>query len=150
MNTLRRYRDIPGYAAVLVAGAFSLCAAGALGVGAGLVADFLIGKSIGFGPFGTGGMLVILVMLNVAVPVFIVAFTYLMSWHHPTSPLAPTLAFGFCVASIRLLGPFSIRFAPFVLGTGSMAWLICCLLLRKKERNKGWAGIPEERPQPTS
>ena len=36
MNTLRRYRDIPGYAAVLVAGAFSLCAAGALGVGAGL------------------------------------------------------------------------------------------------------------------
>jgi hypothetical protein len=102
------------------------------GIGAAFVADFFVEKFVGYGPFGTGGILVVLAMLNVAVSLFLGTFTSLISRHHPTSWLSPTLAFAFCIVLIRLLGPFSIRFAPFMLGTGAVAWLICCWLLRKK------------------
>jgi len=85
------------------------------------------------GPPGIGGgVLVILVAVNTAVPVFIAVFTALINWHSPASWRTPTLAFIFCVAAIRAMGSFDIQFAPFMLTTGAIVWLACCWLLHRK------------------
>jgi hypothetical protein len=86
------------------------------------------------GPDGIGaGVLVLLVALNLAVMTFVGLVTTLISLHHKTSWLTPTLAFAVCVVMARMLGPFDLQFAPFMLGTGASVWLISCWLLRTKE-----------------
>jgi O-antigen/teichoic acid export membrane protein len=82
--------------------------------------------------YGTGA-LVMLVGLNVAISAFIMLISILMGVHHRASWLTPTIAFGCCIVLVRLLGPFDIQFAPFMLGSGATAWLISCWFLRTKE-----------------
>jgi len=63
---------------------------------------------------------------------FIAVVSILVNLHHRTSWRVSTLAFAFCIVSIRVMGPFDIQFAPFVLGIGSVAWLAGCWFLRRK------------------
>jgi hypothetical protein len=105
----------------------------AFGAGAAFLTSFLLEKFGGPMDIG-GGILVILIGLNAAVPAFIGAFTILVSCHHRTSWRTPTAAFALCIVAIRMLGAFDIQFAPFMLGTGALAWIVSCWLLRNKKR----------------
>jgi hypothetical protein len=83
------------------------------------------------GPDGPGvGALVILVAVNVAITAFTALFTFLVNLHRSTSWRTPTFAFVLCVGLARFMGPFDIQFVPFMLGTGAIAWGVCCWLLQ--------------------
>lgn len=131
MGICRVYRLMPGYYAIPVAVLASALASvilAALGV---VFTDFLLNKYHADGP--GAGVLVILVALNIVVPTFISVVSILINLHHQTSWLTPTLAFVLCVILIRMLGPFDVQFAPFMLSTGLLACLITCWFLRRRE-----------------
>jgi hypothetical protein len=133
VNILQRYRGIPALAAIIVALMISLLGAIAGGALSAAGAGFLFVRADD--PFGVTGIIPILVGLNVAVPLFVAVFAFLINRHYPTSWRSPTFAFGLCILALWLVEPFSIRFAPFMLGTGAIVWLTSCWLLRKKGRS---------------
>jgi ABC-type transport system involved in cytochrome c biogenesis permease component len=123
MSIRNVYRAIPQYFALPLAFlAFAL------------IATVLAALNAFNGPDGPGaGVLVILVALNIAVPGFIAAASILVNAHHRSSWRVPAMAFLMCIVLIRLLGPFEVRFAPFMLGTGAGACAVSCWFLRRKE-----------------
>ena len=134
LRVLKKYRRAPlplAIAIAIVGAALSSLVCGAAAV---FLTDLLLIDKFD-GPTGLGGgILVVLVALNTAVPAFIVTLTLLVNWHHQTSWLAPTVAFVSCVLAIRALGTFDIQFAPFVLTTGLLAWIVSCWIVRKKRK----------------
>ena len=132
-SVLQRYRRIPTFAAVTVACVVSMCAAIVTGSLTGYVAGLLFLKPDD--PFGVTGIPVLLAILNVAIPVFIAVFTVLVNWHHSASWRIPTLAFALCIGLIRVMGSFEIRFAPFMLTSGAIVWLVSCSLLHRKGKS---------------
>jgi len=131
MDPLGAYRGAKGYIAMPIAAVVSAIVAMGLAVLSVYTAGFLLGKFDG--PDGPGaGVLVILVALNIAISVFIAGFTLLVNLHRPTSWRMPTFAFVLSIGLVRLMGPFDIRFAPFMLGTGAIVWAICCWLLHRR------------------
>jgi len=86
------------------------------------------------GPDGPGaGVLIILVAVNIAVPGFIAVASILVNLRRRTSWQTPTIAFASCIVLIRMLGPFDVQFAPFMLCSGALAWVASCWFLRRKE-----------------
>jgi hypothetical protein len=132
MGLRKAYRDMPIYFAVPLAILFSAMLAIVLAVFSVFLLGFLLKRFNG--PDGPGaGVLVLLVALNVAVMTFIGLVSILTSLHHKTSWLTPTAAFATCIVLVRMMGPFDIQFAPFMLGTGLSIWLVSCWFLRTKE-----------------
>jgi ABC-type transport system involved in cytochrome c biogenesis permease component len=121
MSIRNVYRAIPQYFALPLAFLASA-----------LIATVLAALKAFNGPDGPG-VLVILVALNIAVPGFIAAASILVNAHHRSSWRVPAMAFLMCIVLIRLLGPFEVRFAPFMLGTGAGAGAVSCWFLRRKE-----------------
>jgi hypothetical protein len=136
LKVIDQYRHVPLLLAIATAGLGALIASIACGASAVFLTHLLIEKFDGLMGLG-GGVLVILLGLNTAVPVFIAALTLLVNWHHSTSSRTPTLAFAVCVCAIRALGSFDIQFAPFMLTTGVIAWIVSCWLLRKRGKPVG-------------
>jgi hypothetical protein len=126
------YRGMSAYLALTVALVSSAVVALTLAALGATMLGFTLGKLHSPGDLGDG-ILVILTALNIAFPTFVGAFSAMVRWHHRTSPLTPTFAFALGVVLIRSLGSFSLTFAPLMLGTGTIVWIICCWLLRKKE-----------------
>lgn len=131
MDIQATYRQMPEYLAIPLAVMASAVVASALGVLGAFAVDFLFTKLSGFDGPGAG-VLLIVVVLNIAVSAFIATISILVNLHHRSSWRVPTLTFGSCIVLIRLLGPFDIRFAPFVLGTGAVTCLVSCWFLRGK------------------
>lgn len=132
MNLVQRFRGFPTYAAVPFGLVISLCVAIAVGIAGVFITDFLIKRLDG--PVGLGGgVLIILVALNLAVPAFIAVFTVMINMRHATSWRTPAFALLLCIALLRSMGPFDIQFAPFMLSTGAIACLVSCWLLRRSK-----------------
>ena len=87
-----------------------------------------------FGQSGPGaGVLVVTAILNIILPLLIVALMLLMHLHGRASWRTPTFAFVVgAVATWMWIGPFDAVFAPVVLGTGMVAWGISCFMLWRK------------------
>jgi hypothetical protein len=131
MSIQSAYRGMPTYFAVPLAVLASAAVASALAALGVFTLDFLLKKFDG--PEGPGaGVLVILVALNIAVSAFIAVVSILVNLHHRTSWPTPTFAFAFCIVLVRMMGPFDVQFAPFMLGTGATVWLVSCWFLRRK------------------
>jgi len=131
MSIQSTYRRMPDYLAVPLAVLGSVVVALALAALGMFTLAFLLNKFDG--PEGPGaGVLVILVVLNIAVSAFIAIVSIFINLHHRTSWLTPTLAFALCIVLVRMMGPFDIQFAPFMLGTGMIVWLVSCWFLRRK------------------
>ena len=129
---VQRFRRLATYVAVPCCIVISLCAATAAGIAGVFITDFLIKRLDG--PVGLGGgVLIILVALNLAVPAFIAVFTATINLHHETSWRTPTVALLVCIAMLRSMGPFDIQFAPFMLSTGAIACLVSCWLLHRSK-----------------
>jgi hypothetical protein len=132
MSIRNMYCGLPLYFALplaFLASAIIAMTLAALGV---FTTEFLLNEFNG--PDGpAAGVLVILIALNIAVPAFVALVSILVSLHHRSSWRIPALAFLFCIVLIRMLGAFDFQFAPFVLGTGAVACLVSCWLLRGKE-----------------
>lgn len=128
------YRGMPDYIAVplaLLASAVAAAALAALGVFTLVV---LLQRFEG--PDGpAAGVLLVVAMLNIAVPTFVSCFSALVHSHHVTVWQAPTFAFVLCVTLTFMWMPFAITFAPIVLGTGAVAWLGSCWFLRRRKLN---------------
>jgi len=132
MGVANVYRRMPQYFALplaFLASASIAIALSALGV---FTTDFLLKEFSGSDGPGAG-VLVVLIALNIAVPGFIAFVSILVNLHHRSSWRIPTIAFLLCIVLIRMLGPFDLQFAPFVLGTGAVAWIGSCWFLRRKE-----------------
>jgi hypothetical protein len=131
MSIQSAYRRVPTYFAVPLALLASAVVALALSALAVSTLDFLFKKFDG--PEGPGaGVLMILIALNIAVSAFIAVVSILVNLHHRTSWPTPTLAFVLCIVLIRIMGPFDVQFAPIMLGTGAIVWLVSCWFLRRK------------------
>jgi hypothetical protein len=136
MSIQSAYRRMPAYFAVplaLLASAVAAVALVALGV---LTLDFLLEKfHVADGP--GAGVLIVCAIPNIAVPVFVACFSILINWHHTTSWRTPTVAFALGATLVGVWAPFRMDvndflFAPFVLGTGAVAWIVSCWLLHRK------------------
>jgi hypothetical protein len=128
---LALYRRIP----VLPAFVLATLGAVAITVIITVAGVFAISKVLDhFGQSGPGaGVLVITAIPNIILPFFIVALTLLMHLHGRASWRTPTFAFVVgAVATWMWIGPFDAVFAPVVLGTGMLAWVISCFMLRRK------------------
>ncbi|MFZ0295800.1 MAG: hypothetical protein WAL52_19470 [Candidatus Sulfotelmatobacter sp.] len=135
MDDLGTYRKIPTYPAGFLAGLLSSALAVGSAAAGVFVLDFILQRvegGIGLG----GGVLIVCAVPNIAIPFFVFAFSALINLHHPTSWPTPTLAFALCAILTWVWIPFSVGFAPVVLGTGAIAWFVSCLLLRKNEGKK--------------
>ena len=136
MSIKSAYRKVPTYFAApmaLLASAVAAVASAALGV---LTLDFLLEKfHAADGP--GAGVLIVCAIPNIAVPAFVSCFSILSNWHHTTSWRTPTFAFVLGAALVGVWAPFRMDvndflFAPFVLGTGAVAWIVSCWLLHRK------------------
>ena len=127
------YRRMPSHFAVPLAAVVSALVAVGLAALGVVALDFLLTKfdpALADGP--GGGLLVILTALNVAISAFIAVFCVLVNLHHRTSWLTPTSAFMLCILLIRIfLGPFGLRFSPFLLGSGAAVCVVSCWALRR-------------------
>lgn len=131
MDLLGPYRRAKISIAVPIAALISVALAIGLAV-AGIHASGFLLREFG-GPVGPGaGVLVILVAMNIAVSAFIALFAALVNLHRTTTWRTPTFAFVLCICLVRLMGPFNIQFAPFMLGTGAIAWAVCCWLMHRR------------------
>jgi hypothetical protein len=135
VGVIQLYRRVSVLAAIAAAASCAVVAALGGGAAAAYLTSFLLEKFGGPQDIG-GGILVILIGLNTAVPLFISVFTILVSCHHRTSWRTPTAGFALCIVAVRMMGAFDIQFAPFMLGTGALAWILSCWLLRNK-KSKG-------------
>ena len=128
---LARYRRIP----VLPALVLATLGAAAISVAIAVAGVLAISKVLDYlGQSGPGaGVLVITAIPNMIVPFFIVVLTLLVHLHGRASWRTPTFAFVVgAVATWMWIGPWDAMFAPFVLGTGMVAWGISCFMLRQK------------------
>ena len=132
MSIQSAYREIPNYLALPLAFLASAVIALALAALGAVTAGFLLVKLDGADGPGAG-VLVILTFLNIAVSAFIGSTSILANLHHRTSWRIPAVAFVLCVILVRALGPFDLRFAPFMLGTALLVCLLSCWSLRRKE-----------------
>jgi hypothetical protein len=131
MDVLAAYRKIPAPPAGGLAGLFAGCIAlGCTALGVATIGFVL--EKFG-GPSGMGEGILVVAKPNMAVPVFVSAFCILIRCHHPITWKAPTVAFVLCAVSTWAWTRFGLAFAPAVLGTGGIAWLVRELLLVKKE-----------------
>jgi hypothetical protein len=121
------------YVAVPLAVLASLVAAFALAALSMLTVDLFLKPSaddIG------AAMLALLVSLNVAIATFVALVSILVNQHHKTTWMTPTAAFASCIVLVRLLGPFDVKFAPFMLGTGTVTWLGSCWFTGVRNTNR--------------
>jgi ABC-type Fe3+-siderophore transport system permease subunit len=131
MSIQSAYRRTPVCFAVLLAVVASAVVASALGALGAFTLVFLLQRLQGpDGPMAA--VLLVCTALNIAIPAFVSCFSVAFNWHHSTSWRAPTFAFALCAILARIWFPFEIVFAPFVLGTGAIAWLLSCWFLRRK------------------
>ena len=131
MKFWKAYRYMPEYFAIPLAVLAS--GIGALALAAVTVYVLTLVLERIHGPDGPGaGVLLLPIAFNLAISTFIVLVSILIHLHHKTSWLTPTLAFATCVVLTRMMGPFDIQFAPFMLGTGAVTCIIICWLLRTK------------------
>jgi hypothetical protein len=128
MSALASYRRMNAY----VADALAVRLSSSTGIGfAGLgvmVLNSALQRNDFSGPIA--GALLVCAVPMLLVPVFLL--TLLVNWHHSSSWRAPTPAFALCAIPTRILFPFSITIAPTILGTGPLAWLLSCWLLRRE------------------
>jgi hypothetical protein len=125
------YRRMPVYLAAPLALLASGVVASALAAVGALTLVFLLQRFQGpDGPMAA--LLLVCTALNIAIPTFVSCFSVLFNWHHSTSWRAPTFAFALCVILTRIWFPFEIVFAPFVLGTSAIAWLVSCWFLHRR------------------
>ena len=83
-----------------------------------------------------GGVLMVVVAINLAVGGFIAVVSLLLALYHPTTWKTPVSAFAFCLALLCAFRFVSIQFAPFVLGVGLVVCLACCLFLNRNRLGK--------------
>ncbi len=129
------YRRLTDYfvvpLALLVSASVALALA-ALGV---FILDFLF-KMFNNPLEGPGaGVGILLAAVNIAIPTFVASFSLLVSWHHVTSWRAPTFAFALAAILLWIWAQFrfaDIFFAPFVLGTGAITWVLSCWFVRRR------------------
>lgn len=134
MKILTLYHRIPSAVAVVLSGVLAIGAAATLTAVAVFFLDRALTPSSGDMGMG-GGVLIIIAIPNVAIPVFVLLFTLLVSWHHATSWLTPTVALALCAVVLWVWTPFPPQFAPVVLGTGVIAWFISVWLLKRTRGN---------------
>ncbi len=130
MDIRAAYRGMPNYFAMPLAFLASVVVASVLAAVGAALTDFVFSRRGLDGP--GAGVLLILIVLNVAVSAFITSISIFVNLHHRTSWRAPTLAFAFCIVLIPMQGPLDIQFAPLVLGVGAVTWLASCWVLRRK------------------
>jgi len=128
---LSGYRGLPGIFATVLAVLISVCAATGLAALAAFILGFTLQTPEGASGPGVGVVVVCSIPI-VAIPTFVAALSALIHLHHPTSGLTPSLAFAICAILTWWWMPFGLTFAPVLLGTGAIAWLISCYLLRKR------------------
>lgn len=135
------YRGMPSYLAMpvaVLASATIALALAALGVSSLYILLQRLGSDGTDGP--GGGVLLILVALNIAVSAFVAIVSTLVNFYRPTSWLTPTVAFAACSVVVGIWAPFrfdveDMFFAPLVLGTGAIAWLTSCWFLHRRSRS---------------
>ena len=129
MRIRTSYRRLPGYVAIPLAVLVSLLVALLLAAFSAFSLELVLRRPATVGT----GVLIILVALNIAISAFVGLVSILVSYHHQTSWRIPTLAFATCIVVVRTMGVFEFPFAPLMLGTGTVVWLVSCWLLRVKQ-----------------
>lgn len=139
MNFLERYRGLPLYLAVPLAGTAALCISGIV---------FAISLTIAYslppvgslgGAFAVAILFFFVVLPNVLMPVFIGTVTAFINLHHRTSWRTPTCAFVLCLVTAVVVFARDPSFRRslilllVMLPAGVATWLATCWWLRKTE-----------------
>jgi hypothetical protein len=130
MSLLSIYLRVSIYSATALAAVLAFAATLALTVlGVFLISSFVQRT----GSSGPGArVLVVCSVPNIAIPSFVGIFTFLVNSHHPTTWRTPTTRFLLGGVITWLWVPFSVEFSPVLLGTEAAAWVVSCLMIRRK------------------
>ena len=139
MHPLEVYRRMHRYPAAVFAALLSFGAAASAGALGAAALGLVLERGDVSGP--GAGVLLICTVYNLANPVFVLTLSFLVNCHDPTSWRTPTLAFAVCATLTWLWIPFPVALAPVVLGTGAVAWIFSCWMLRRKGSSRSQDAI---------
>lgn len=138
MSFVERYRRIPRYLALPLAGTAALFITGAVfAISLAIAYSLPPVGSLG-GAFAFAMLILIVVLPNILMPVFISSVTAFVNLHHPTSWRTPTAAFILCLLTALLVHATDplFRHSPVLLlvmlPAGAATWLTICWRLAGK------------------